>query len=426
MSYLLWILALLLLVFVHELGHFAVARWTGAKATRFLVGFPPVAVSFHRGETEYGLGAIPLGGYVRIVGMNRPAPDDLIICQDAIEEIDLRRPEGQRDLLRPTVAALRAAVADGAAPGECQTLADRAILALDADQHLLHPKTYKETRKDLERLRDDLDRRAYWRLPVWRRIAIILAGPGANVLAALVILTAFFALHGQPNPPKVEPVVAAVTAGMPAAQAGLQVGDRIVSVNGTAVDGDYVKAQQAIQDAKGGLVTVIVARDGVERTLAPVRPVEQEGAWRVGVQFQATAVPSTPLTIPQAAGQALSWSWTIARDSVLGLFRIFTTSDGHKQVSSIVGITQAGAQSVDSGGFLWLLGLVSLALAIFNLLPFLPLDGGHVVVALAEKLRRGKPLSRVLIERISIVGIALVLLLFAIGLNNDISRFTGP
>ena len=96
MSYLLWILALLLLVFVHELGHFAVARWTGAKATRFLVGFPPVAVSFHRGETEYGLGAIPLGGYVRIVGMNRPAPDDLIVCQDAIEEIDLRTPARTR------------------------------------------------------------------------------------------------------------------------------------------------------------------------------------------------------------------------------------------------------------------------------------------------------------------------------------------
>ena len=63
---------------------------------------------------------------------------------------------------------------------------------------------------------------------------------------------------------------------------------------------------------------------------------------------------------------------------------------------------------------------------VVHLLPFLPLDGGHVMVALAEKLRRGKPLSRVLIERISIVGIALVLLLFAIGLNNDISRFTGP
>ena len=98
MTYLIWIVALLVLILVHELGHFSVARLVGAKATRFLVGFPPVALSFRRGETEYGIGMIPLGGYVRIVGMNRPLPDDTIVCQDAIEEIDLRRPEGQRDL----------------------------------------------------------------------------------------------------------------------------------------------------------------------------------------------------------------------------------------------------------------------------------------------------------------------------------------
>ncbi|MDP4668202.1 MAG: site-2 protease family protein, partial [Gaiellales bacterium] len=72
MSWFAVIIGLLLLIFVHELGHFSVARLVGAKATRFLIGFPPVAVSFRRGETEYGLGVIPLGGYVRIVGMNRP------------------------------------------------------------------------------------------------------------------------------------------------------------------------------------------------------------------------------------------------------------------------------------------------------------------------------------------------------------------
>jgi hypothetical protein len=89
MSWLYVIVGLLLLVFIHELGHFAVARLVGAKATRFLVGFPPVAISFRRGETEYGLGLIPLGGYVRIVGMNRPQQGDEIILQDAVEEAEL-------------------------------------------------------------------------------------------------------------------------------------------------------------------------------------------------------------------------------------------------------------------------------------------------------------------------------------------------
>ncbi|MBJ7334955.1 MAG: site-2 protease family protein, partial [Thermoleophilia bacterium] len=82
MSWAYVIIGLLLLILVHELGHFVVARLVGAKATRFLVGFPPVVLSFTRGETEYGLGAIPLGGYVRIVGMNRPQADDVVVCQD--------------------------------------------------------------------------------------------------------------------------------------------------------------------------------------------------------------------------------------------------------------------------------------------------------------------------------------------------------
>ena len=266
MTYLIWIVALLVLILVHELGHFSVARLVGAKATRFLVGFPPVALSFRRGETEYGIGMIPLGGYVRIVGMNRPLPDDTIVCQDAIEEIDLRRPEGQRDLLGPATATLKQAIAQEASPIECQTAADRAVLALDADQHLLHPKTYKETRKNLERLRDDLDRRAYWRLPVWKRISIILAGPGANVLAALVILTIFF-WHGIPLQKTTTDVAAA--SGTPAVAAGLKAGDTITAVNGHSVHGDWTLVSKDIQAAKGAPVTLTVKRDGTTQTLPP-------------------------------------------------------------------------------------------------------------------------------------------------------------
>ncbi|MGI9116512.1 MAG: M50 family metallopeptidase [Gaiellales bacterium] len=423
MSWVEVIIGLLVLILIHEAGHFSVARLVGAKATRFLVGFPPVALSFRRGETEYGIGMIPLGGYVRIVGMNRPLPEDAIICQDAIEEIELRRPEGQRDLLGPATATLRGAIAAGASPAECQTAADRAVLALDADQHLLHPKTYTETRKNLERLRDDLDRRAYWRLPVWKRIAIILAGPGANVLAALVILTVFF-WHGVPlQKPSTE--VAAVS-GAPAVAAGLKPGDTITAVTGRSVHGDWKLVSRDVQTAQGAPVTLTVERDGVTRTLTPVAPRNVDGRWLVGFTFRQVPDGTRRASLPRAAADSARWSWFVTRESVTGLTRIVTTSDGHKQVSSIVGITAASEQSVQDGSFLWMLGVISLALAIFNLLPFLPLDGGHIVVALAEKLRHGRPLSRVLIERVSIVGIALVMVLFFVGLSNDISRFTGP
>jgi regulator of sigma E protease len=420
MSWAYVIIGLLLLILIHELGHFVVARLVGAKATRFLIGFPPVVLSFTRGETQYGLGAIPLGGYVRIVGMNRPQADDVVVCQDALEEIQLRRPEGQRDIFGPAVAQLKGAIvldADG------QATADRALLALDADQDLLHPKTYQETKKNLTRLRDDLDQRAYWRLPVWRRIAIILAGPGANVIAAIAIFTVFF-WHGVPLQ-KPTTSVASVS-GKPAAAAGLQPGDQILAVNGVNVSGDWQKVSEQVQDTKGGPITLTVRRGDTTETLAPVRPESVDGRWLLGFTFQQVSAGVQREPLPTAVGSAFSWSGTITRESLVGLTKIVTTSDGRNQVSSIVGITAASEDSVKQGSFLWTLGVVSLALAIFNLLPFLPLDGGHIMVALAEKLRRGKPLSRVVIERISIVGIALVLILFVIGLNNDISRFTGP
>ncbi len=424
MSWTYVILGLMLLIFVHELGHFVVARLVGAKATRFLVGFPPVALSFTRGETEYGLGAIPLGGYVRIVGMNRPLTDDVIVCQDAIEEINLRRPDGQRDIFGSAVAALKGALMLGAGP-DAQVAADRALLALDADQDLLHPQTLKHTKKDLTRLRDDLDVRAYWRLPVWRRIAIIVAGPGANVLAALVIFTVFFWLGVPLQKPTTS--VAAVS-GKPAVESGMRSGDQILKVNGVNVDGDWqrVSEQVQVQGAQGGPITLTVRRAGVEQTLAPVRAESVDGRWLLGFNFQQVPDGVERYSLTAAIGQSLRWSWFVTRESVVGLAKIFTTTEGHKQVSSIVGITSVSEQSVKQGSFLWMMGVISLALAIFNLLPFLPLDGGHIVVALAEKLRRGRPLSRRVIERVSIIGIGLMLVLFVIGVNNDISRFTGP
>jgi regulator of sigma E protease len=218
----------------------------------------------------------------------------------------------------------------------------------------------------------------------------------------------------------------ASVSGTPAMTAGLQPGDTITAVNGTPVNGDWKLVGEQIQAGNGAPVTLTVSRDGTTQTLKPVKPERVDGRWLIGFGFQQVSDGVRRQSLPAAAGSSASWSWFVTKESLSGLSRIVTTSDGHQQVSSIVGITATSEESVKSGSFLWMMGVISLALAIFNLLPFLPLDGGHIMVALAEKLRRGRPLSRVVIERISIVGIALVLVLFVIGLNNDISRFTGP
>jgi len=415
------IIGLLLLILIHELGHFVVARLVGAKATRFLVGFPPVALSFRRGETEYGLGFIPLGGYVRIVGMSRPQASDVIVCQDAIEELAVRRRDGQREIFGPAVSVLKSRLDAGG--DDARVAAERALLGLDAEQDLLHPKTYQETRKGLERLRDDLDRRAYWRLAVWRRIAIVAAGPAANVLAAIVILSVFF-WHGVPLE-KTTTAVGAVS-GKPALAAGLQPGDSIIGINGIKVAGNWELVTSTVQASKGSPIVLRVSRGGVERALPAVRPEAVDGRWLLGFSFRRVANGVRTEPPLQAIGSAFAWSWFVTRESLIGLKNIVATEDGHKQVSSIVGITAASEESVQQGSFLWTLGVISLALAIFNLLPFLPLDGGHILVAAIEKLRRGRPLSRLVMERVSIVGIVLMLALFMIGLSNDIGRFTGP
>lgn len=421
MTWLLVVVGILLLVFVHELGHFVVARLVGAKATRFLVGFPPVIAKITRGETEYGIGAIPLGGYVRIVGMMRPQPGDAGICHDALEEIAERRPEGQRDILAPAVHALAEALPS--AGESARVAAERALLALEAEQDLLHEKTYRETRKGLERLRDDLDRRAYWRLPVGRRIAIVAAGPAANVLAAIAILAVFFSI-GVPQI-DISTKVDTVT-GTPALTAGLAPGDEIVAIDGQPIDGDWSRAVTLIQDSKGAPITLTVDRDGTETALQPVRPIPDGERWILGFSFGQVDAGVRRDSPPQAVVRALEGVWLVTSGTAIGIKNAVTSSQGREQVSSIVGITQVSEQSVRSGQFPAMLAFISMALAIFNLLPFLPLDGGHILIALLEKLRRGRPLSRAAVERFSIVGIALILVLFAIGLNNDIGRISGP
>src|SRR3954470_24208799 len=103
MSFLLAVVGLLVLVLIHEAGHFVAAKAVGMRATKFYVGFPPAIAKVRRGDTEYGFGAIPLGGYVRIVGMARPRPQDLRNVADAVSEARERRPEDVPDRLTPAL-----------------------------------------------------------------------------------------------------------------------------------------------------------------------------------------------------------------------------------------------------------------------------------------------------------------------------------
>jgi regulator of sigma E protease len=358
MSWVLTLLGFVALVVLHELGHFLAAKAVGMRVERFSLFFPPKLVGITRGETEYAIGAIPLGGYVRITGMN-PS-----------EEIP------------PEVA-----------------------------------------------------HRAYYRQPVWKRIVVIAAGPAMNVLVAFLLLWGIYTLSAQ-QPRTDRARIAAVQQGHPAS-AFLRPGDQLVAVDGTPVrytestTPNFIRAisahrcagRQVQGCAASTPVHVTVLRNGRLHTVAVTpRYDAQLGRTLIGIETQ-------PVFKSESASAALSSSvsqmWHVTSLTVSRISQIFTSESARKEVHSIVGVSDVASEafSYSTSAALYLLALVSLSLAIVNLFPFLPLDGGHIFWALAEKVR-GRPIPFAVMERASVVGFALVILLFMIGFTNDIHTFS--
>jgi regulator of sigma E protease len=343
------------LIILHEFGHFIVAKWTGMRVERFSLFFPPTLVRKQVGETEYAIGATPLGGYVKITGMN---PD---------EE------------LPPEIAA-----------------------------------------------------RGYYHQPVWKRVVVIGAGPAMNFLIAFVLL---FALAFGAT--KASTKVFAITSGAPA-QASLRDGDRILSVDGKGAGAGDVEDQlrafrrqisshrckgRQIQGCTAATPAVFrIERDGEVLTLA-IRPRYDAQAKRmlIGVEFGESRNPS----VFAAADLAIDEMWYVTKGTVSALAQIFKAED-RKQVSGVVGAYEATRQSFseDLRRAVLLLAVISLSLAILNLFPFLPLDGGHIFWSLVEKVR-GRPVPYRVMEQAGALGFLVVILLFFIGLSNDIGRLTG-
>jgi regulator of sigma E protease len=353
------------LVILHELGHFTAAKAVGMRVERFALFFPPLLAKLRRGETEYAVGAIPLGGYVKISGMN--------------------------------------------------------------------PQ---------EELPAEVAHRAYYRQPVWKRIVVIAAGPAVNLVLAFVILWALFWADGVT---RFDIGVNAVERGTPAAQV-LRPGDLILSIDGAPgyrpdqSDSEVDRRLQGLTDAvaaqrcAGGATTdrcraaqpvqVTVLRDGRRMTL-PVRGFYDAELRRMRLGFSFGVESKRPVAAGEAADLSVSAMWNITTLTVDRLAKVFFSSEARKDVSGVVGSYEATRQSFefDTTQAVRILALISLSLGVINLFPFLPLDGGHIFWAVAEKIR-GRPIPFSVLERASVVGIMLVGLLFIIGLSNDIGRIT--
>jgi regulator of sigma E protease len=257
---------------------------------------------------------------------------------------------------------------------------------------------------------------AYWRAPTSKRVAVIAAGPLANVFIAFAILFMVFTLSGGPTS-RATAEVAAVDAGTPAAAAGLRVGDRVVAVNGRSTR-TFDQASHLIRSSHGGPVTLTVLRDGRRMAVGPRRTIFRQGRWIFGFQFAAKLVTYPPGKAARTAGSQL---WSIVSGTGKGLAGLFS-KHGRSQLAGPGTIIRASHAELQVGltWYLETLAFVSMSLALLNLLPLLPLDGGHILFSLIEGIRR-RALAREVYERVSVVGIALIVLVFVIAFSNDIS-----
>jgi regulator of sigma E protease len=412
MSWVLTIGGICALIILHELGHFTVAKAVGMRVERFSLFFPPKLVGIKRGETEYSIGALPLGGYVKITGMNpeeiTPSLRDLARRLGADKA---RVEEGPRVRLR--VGEQWRDVTDELSP--------EAIAAAVEDQ-----------------------RRGYFNQPPWKRIVVILAGPGMNLLIAFAIFWLILWI-GSPGgafrlenlAPAVQTTVAsstvdAVEAHEPATGV-LRPGDRIVAVDGRRATVGTIAAEVNRHKCAGTPtancraatpVALTLRRHGQTLTVS-LYPQYDASRKRMRLGFAFAEAPKHFGGIA-AAGAAVHAMWDVTAQTITGLGNALTSSKARHQVTSIVGIAQATNANVGFGtGYaLVVLGFISLVLAVVNLFPFLPLDGGHVLWAVAEKVgRRQIPIATM--WRFSSVGILLLAFLVINGFSNDINRLTG-
>jgi regulator of sigma E protease len=358
------------------------------RPRKFYLGFGPPLVKTVRGGVEYGIAAFPLGGYVKIPGMYRPAAGDL---RKSL------RPEEQEAVAEPLDAL------DAALERDDQEAAREQLPKLEEQLG---------SNRVLQELDGSLAPDAYWRQTTWKRIAVIAAGPVTNVAFAVVIFAVLFMLGST----KVTRTVDRVIDGRPAAVAGLRADDEILVVAGHTVEPTEIA--RTINGTHGRPFTIVVKRDGKRVVVGPLRARLDAGVYRVGFQIRGVSGPGDSL--PEATWKAVRVVGQVTSDTTTALLGL-AAGEGTENVSSAVGIVQvtsdAYRQSVQD--FLAVVGLVSLALALLNLLPVLPLDGGHIVMAVLERIR-GRSFSQLAYLRYSAVGMTLFVFLLYLGLRNDL------
>lgn len=469
------VLALMILVFIHELGHFLAARLFKMRVEKFSIGFPPKIVGKQVGETEYVIGATPLGGYVKIAGMVDESLDTTGLESEPQPWEYRAKPVWQRMIVITAGVVFNMLLAWAIFSalayrnGEAFVPADRvqgAYVAADSPAERIGLKTGDRilavggtplTKYDeLDRLlllADPLTLTVERRDSTGAPQRLTLTGP-ADIITQLNRAQGDFGLSIEP------PLVGAVAEGGPAAQAGLRPGDRILAVDSAAV-AYWMQLGARVQAAQGRPVTVRIARPdslaaasapgdsagasalrlvsdtlGVKTYDALVTPRFEaaDSTYKLGVGSPTGAqlidefgVQRRAYSATEALGRGWAQTGTASRLIVTSLGRVFTGRDAARE--NLGGMFQVAKQTREAaragwGAFWSIVAMLSVTLAVMNILPIPALDGGHLAFLIYEAVARKKPSLKVQ-TALQYVGMVILLVLMAFLLINDALRMFG-
>ncbi len=423
-----FIVALLASIMLHEWGHFASARRFGMRADRFFLGFGPTVWSIRRGETEYGVKAIPAGGFVRILGMSpvderrRPLVDELLdperIATDrqgaarlaGVDVLDVPAlPDTTWQRLahileeRGTPAAVRARMVDrirrnlpqSPVPDDVRPVLVEVIATETSDTGRLGDLQHRLVSGDEGRFFHDR--------PAWQRAIVLAAGSAMHFTIAIVVL--FGAVLFIPQVVGTEPVVNEVQSGSAAEEAGLLSGDELVSVNGVEAT-TFEEFREVVRSRPDTPTEVVVLRDGAEvaMTLTPSALVDEATGETFGLAGFTARLARERATFSDALYETFVGQASVPRQiqaSLTAVGRVFgpegigalfqqVSGEAERDPTGAISIVGAGdvtAQAAEYGvlPLLLMIASINVFIGVFNMLPLPPLDGGHLAVLAIER-----------------------------------------
>ncbi|MBI5230727.1 MAG: site-2 protease family protein [Coriobacteriales bacterium] len=411
-----------ILVLLHEGGHFVAARMFGVKVHEFMLGLPGPAVRLRIGETYYGVTAIPLGGYVRIAGMEPGDEDPLLADALALatrsETIDAPRLAEAAGIDIDRAVALLDTLADWYAI-EALDINDPSKAAMMFNRGELYRSLQDpEMAANPTKMLDAARKRTYRGLSTTKRILVLCAGVAVNLLSAILVFTVVLSAFGYYEQSL---TVTRVVKESAAETAGLKPGDTITGLGGKDVDTwqDFLQRMALYQP--GDETSITFERDGASKTAEVTLGEAPEGD-RPFLGVQPTSELIKP-NILQALGQSFVWLGMV----FVAIGQFFNPQTFQVAVSgarSIVGISVEVRNAAAAGAlsYAWIVALLSLSLGAMNILPIPPLDGGKVLMEIIERLI-GHPVSRRVSLSVSVVGMLVLFSLIGYLMYADVMRY---